>query len=243
MTAPCGNLVEEFEESFQSCLNVLTNQEAGPCVEKEEVKVQVERFIDLARQMEAFFLQKRFLLSALKPELLVKEDNDGLRSELARKEELLKKHYDKIAVWQNLLADLHGYAKCSVPAAGTPTGTGSGPVASPAPPSTTPQSPMQVMQPHQQHNPMQMQHAAVAAQAQQLQQLQQLHQQQHQQQQQQQHVAAAMQQQMSGAVPGMYMQQGPRGSFPQPGSLQGPLAYLEKTTTNIDLVGMGDGRR
>lgn len=56
--------------------------------------------------MEAFFLQKRFLLSALKPELLVKEDNDGLKSELARKDELLKKHYDKIAVWQNLLADL-----------------------------------------------------------------------------------------------------------------------------------------
>ncbi|XP_028179423.1 mediator of RNA polymerase II transcription subunit 28-like [Ostrinia furnacalis] len=54
-----GNLVEEFEESFQACLNVLTKQEASPSVEKEEVKVEVERFIDLARQMEAFFLQKR----------------------------------------------------------------------------------------------------------------------------------------------------------------------------------------
>ncbi|XP_045456968.1 mediator of RNA polymerase II transcription subunit 28 [Melitaea cinxia] len=110
-----GNLVEEFEESFQACLNVLTKQEASPCVEKEEVKVEVERFIDLARQMEAFFLQKRFLLSAMKPELLVKEDNNELKCELQRKEELLRRHYDKISQWQNLLADLQGhtqYNKC-----------------------------------------------------------------------------------------------------------------------------------
>lgn len=67
--------------------------------------------------MEAFFLQKRFLLSALKPELVVKEDIAELRMELVRKEELLKRHYDKIAVWQNLLSDLQGYAKS--PAQGT----------------------------------------------------------------------------------------------------------------------------
>ncbi|KAH9630601.1 hypothetical protein HF086_016105 [Spodoptera exigua] len=89
-----------------ACLNVLTKQEASPCVEKEEVKVEVERFIDLARQMEAFFLQKRFLLSAMRPELLVKEDNNELKCELQRKEELLRRHYDKISQWQNLLADL-----------------------------------------------------------------------------------------------------------------------------------------
>lgn len=64
-------------------------------------------------------MQKRFLLSALKPELVVKEDIAELRMELIRKEELLKRHYDKIAVWQNLLADLQGYAKS--PAQGTTT--------------------------------------------------------------------------------------------------------------------------
>ncbi|XP_045506075.1 probable lysine-specific demethylase 4B [Colias croceus] len=98
-----------------ACLNVLTKQEASPCVEKEEVKVEVERFIDLARQMEAFFLQKRFLLSAMKPELLVKEDNNELKCELQRKDELLRRHYDKISQWLNLLADLQGhtlYNKC-----------------------------------------------------------------------------------------------------------------------------------
>ncbi|RZB41605.1 mediator of RNA polymerase II transcription subunit 28, partial [Asbolus verrucosus] len=110
-----GNLVDEFEEAFQHCLNVLTKEEAVPNSDKDEMKVEVEqttlRFIDLARQMEAFFLQKRFLLSALKPEMVVKEDINEFRLELARKDELLKRHYDKIAVWQNLLADLQGYAK------------------------------------------------------------------------------------------------------------------------------------
>nr|CAD7575986.1 unnamed protein product [Timema californicum] len=69
-----GNLVDEFEEAFQSCLNVLTKEEALSTMEKDEIRVEVDhtilRFIDLARQMEAFFLQKRFLLSALKPEAL-----------------------------------------------------------------------------------------------------------------------------------------------------------------------------
>lgn len=61
--------------------------------------------------MEAFFLQKRFLLSALKPELVVKEDIYDLKLELTRKDDLIKRHYDKIAVWQNLLADLQGWAQ------------------------------------------------------------------------------------------------------------------------------------
>lgn len=46
-------------------------------MEKDEIRVEMDqsvmRFLDLARQMEAFFLQKRFLLSALKPELVVRE--------------------------------------------------------------------------------------------------------------------------------------------------------------------------
>lgn len=104
-------------------MNVLTKEEAVLTSDKDEIVVEVEqtllRFIDLARQMEAFFLQKRFLLSALKPEMNVKEDISELRLELARKEELLKRHYEKIAVWQNLLADLQSYSKS--PAQSTPT--------------------------------------------------------------------------------------------------------------------------
>lgn len=156
-TSGSGNLVDEFEEafqvktftyilfkicihiSFQSCLNVLTKEEAVPSTDKDEIRAEVDqttlRFIDLARQMEAFFLQKRFLLSALKPELVVKEDIAELRMELVRKEELLKRHYDKIAVWQNLLSDLQGYAKS--PAQGTSTNVLSNG-------NSVPQSPIQV---------------------------------------------------------------------------------------------------
>lgn len=61
--------------------------------------------------MEAFFLQKRFLLSALKPELVINNDISDLRLELGRKEELLKRHYEKISHWQNMLADVQGWAK------------------------------------------------------------------------------------------------------------------------------------
>lgn len=63
------------------------------------------KFIDLARQMEAFFLQKRFLLSALKPELLLKEENLDLKHEITIKEELIRKHYEKIDEWKGLLQD------------------------------------------------------------------------------------------------------------------------------------------
>lgn len=155
-TNSSGNLVDEFEEAFQvrhhckptlsdifmvhlfqHCLDVLTKEEAVSTTDKDDVRVEVEqttlRFIDLARQMEAFFLQKRFLLSALKPETVVKEDINELRLELARKEELLKRHYDKIAVWQNLLADLQVYAKSPAQGGSTPgiINNGSGAVPSP----------------------------------------------------------------------------------------------------------------
>lgn len=157
MTTPTnsnGNIVDEFEEafqvgslnknrflvilSFQHCLNVLTKEEAVAPIDKDEIKMEVEqttlRFIDLARQMEAFFLQKRFLLSALKPEMIVKEDINELRLELARKDELLKRHYDKINVWQNLLADLQGYAKSPAQGSSTPGALMSGTISVPSSP-------------------------------------------------------------------------------------------------------------
>lgn len=56
--------------------------------------------------MEAFFIQKRFLLSALKPELVLKEENNDMRYEMTRKDDLIRRHYDKIDQWKTLLADL-----------------------------------------------------------------------------------------------------------------------------------------
>lgn len=75
----------------------------------DEIKLEVEqttlKFIDLARQMETFFLQKRFLLSSSKPELLLKEENVDLRHEITRKDELIKKHLQKIGKWKEYLAE------------------------------------------------------------------------------------------------------------------------------------------
>uniref|UniRef100_A0A8D8RIQ8 Mediator of RNA polymerase II transcription subunit 28 n=1 Tax=Cacopsylla melanoneura TaxID=428564 RepID=A0A8D8RIQ8_9HEMI len=136
-----GNIVDEFEEAFHSCLQVLTKEdEVSTTLEKDEIKLEIDqatlKFLDLARQMEAFFLQKRFLLSALKPELIVKEDIVDLRHDLARKEELIKRHYDKIAVWQNLLSDLQGWAKSPAHQGSTSSASGTTP-----PNSSTPSGP------------------------------------------------------------------------------------------------------
>uniref|UniRef100_A0A182MB43 Mediator of RNA polymerase II transcription subunit 28 n=1 Tax=Anopheles culicifacies TaxID=139723 RepID=A0A182MB43_9DIPT len=110
-----GNLVDELEEAFQSCIHALTKEESTTGIDKDEIKVEVDqttlKFIDLARQMEAFFLQKRFLLSALKQDLLLKEENFDLKQEISRKDELIRKHYEKIETWKQLLSDQQNFNK------------------------------------------------------------------------------------------------------------------------------------
>lgn len=96
------------EDGLESSSN---NTPPGNSDSKLQAAEVSNRFIDLARQVEAFFIQKRFLLSVLKPELSVKEDISDLKLELVRKEELIKRHYEKISVWQNLLAEMHGWVQ------------------------------------------------------------------------------------------------------------------------------------
>lgn len=43
--------------------------------------------------------------------MFIWKDVQELRNELVRKDELLQRHYEKIAVWQNLLSDLKSYNK------------------------------------------------------------------------------------------------------------------------------------
>lgn len=105
-----GNLMDEFEEAFQNCLLSLTKLEANTGTNEEEVELEVQkttnRFIDVARQMEAFFLQKRFLVSTLKPDQLIKDENQYLRIEIQRKEALLNKHYSRLEEWKSCLSDI-----------------------------------------------------------------------------------------------------------------------------------------
>lgn len=103
-----GSLKRAFS-TFQDCVHALTKQEASTGVEKDEIGMEVDlttmKFIDLARQMEAFFIQKRFLLSALKPQLVLKEENLDLRMEISRKDDMIKKHYESIERWKTMLSD------------------------------------------------------------------------------------------------------------------------------------------
>lgn len=159
------------------------------------------KFIDLARQMETFFLQKRFLLSSSKPELLLKEENVDLRHEITRKDELIKKHLQKIGKWKEYLADI-----TTAPRPAMPPGAHAPPVVgmpqvglSDTPP------PLMAGQriPPQQQQMMQ-------------------------------------QQMMQPNNPGMFMPRGypPQGPMGVPAMQNiggNPLAFLEKTTNNIDM--------
>jgi len=119
------------------------------------------------------------------------QDTNELRMELVRKEELIKRHYEKIAVWQNLLADLQGWAKSPAqgPApSGLPNGN-AGPQP-PAPPTGAPPQPNMPSSMQQQLQQQQQQQQQLQQQQQQIQHQQMLQmQQQIQQQQMQQQVA------------------------------------------------------
>ena len=97
------------------------------------VEQTIQKFLDVAKQTECLFLQKRMQLSIIKPEQFIKEvskfivygnkkrgslqllisikvftlfiyqDASELKQELIRKDELIQKHYEKLAQWQAIL--------------------------------------------------------------------------------------------------------------------------------------------
>ncbi|XP_057379589.1 mediator of RNA polymerase II transcription subunit 28-like [Daphnia carinata] len=105
------NLVDDFEEAFQGIISGFTKEDGLSHTQdnKEELRTDAEqnvaKFIEVAKQLETFFLQRRMQISVLKPEQLVKEDCTELKQELARKDELIKKHHEKISIWLNMLGE------------------------------------------------------------------------------------------------------------------------------------------
>ena len=81
-----GNLVQEFEESFQKCLTSLTEEDdlfnRDPDDINKDIDEKISQFTDVARQLETFFLQKRFMIYNHKPEMILKEDTGELKVEL-----------------------------------------------------------------------------------------------------------------------------------------------------------------
>ncbi|KAI8519995.1 Mediator of RNA polymerase II transcription subunit 28 [Branchiostoma belcheri] len=110
-----SHLVDELETSFHTLFSSLVNQDHVNIVEQDEIKTSVEqnvqKFLDTAKQIECFFLQRRLLLSSQRPEQILKEDIQELRTELQRKEALIQKHQQKIAQWQTVLADIRGLGR------------------------------------------------------------------------------------------------------------------------------------
>ena len=122
-----GNLVQEFEEAFQKSVSALTEEDDLNEKDQESVQKNIEEkishFTDLARQLETFFLQKRFMIYNHKPEMILKEDTGELKSELVRKEELIRKHYEKLGQWQTMLADVQVQSSSSQSSSVRPQGT------------------------------------------------------------------------------------------------------------------------
>ncbi|KAF7686767.1 mediator of RNA polymerase II transcription subunit 28 [Silurus meridionalis] len=109
--ALCNTLVDDLEASFEACFASLVSQDYVNGTDQEEIRTGVDqciqRFLDVARQTECFFLQKRLQLSVQKPEQVEKEDISELRNELQRKEMLIQKHLTKIHHWQQVLEDIN----------------------------------------------------------------------------------------------------------------------------------------
>ncbi|XP_032080565.1 mediator of RNA polymerase II transcription subunit 28 [Thamnophis elegans] len=108
---PIGTLVDDLEASFEACFASLVSQDYVNGTDQEEIRTGVDqciqKFLDVARQTECFFLQKRLQLSVQKPDQVIKEDVSELRNELQRKETLIQKHLGKLRHWQPILDDIN----------------------------------------------------------------------------------------------------------------------------------------
>lgn len=133
-----GNLVKEFEESFQKCLTSLTEEDDLYSREPEsadrDIEEKLTQFTDVARKLETYFLQKRFTIYNHKPEMVLQGDSGELKQELIRKEELIRKHYEKLNKWKEMLADAQVNPPVPRPSPGVP---GAAPGPAPGAPGVT----------------------------------------------------------------------------------------------------------
>ncbi|XP_060134963.1 mediator of RNA polymerase II transcription subunit 28 isoform X2 [Zootoca vivipara] len=100
-----------IETGTMACFASLVSQDYVNGTDQEEIRTGVDqciqKFLDVARQTECFFLQKRLQLCVQKPEQVIKEDVSELRNELQRKEALIQKHLGKLRHWQQVLEDIN----------------------------------------------------------------------------------------------------------------------------------------
>ncbi|XP_006148941.1 mediator of RNA polymerase II transcription subunit 28-like [Tupaia chinensis] len=101
-------VVDELESSFEACFASLVSQDYVNGTDQEEIRTGVDqciqKFLDIARQTECFFLKekKRLQLSVQKPEQAIKEDAWELRNELQHKDALVQKQLAELRPWQQV---------------------------------------------------------------------------------------------------------------------------------------------
>ena len=59
--------------------------------------------------------------------MILKEDSDEMKRELLRKDELIKKHYEKLGDWQSLLQDMQGATSTNLSTSGSTNSASAGP--------------------------------------------------------------------------------------------------------------------
>eukprot|EP00096_Caligus_rogercresseyi_P014268 TRINITY_DN6766_c0_g2_i1.p1 TRINITY_DN6766_c0_g2~~TRINITY_DN6766_c0_g2_i1.p1 ORF type:complete len:188 (-),score=50.83 TRINITY_DN6766_c0_g2_i1:331-894(-) len=102
-------LLVEFEEAYRDTVASLTHDDIlcdrSQDIMIHELEEKISKFAEIARKLDTFFVQKRFLLYSHKPESILREESTDLRQELLKKDEILRKHYERLGQWQALLQD------------------------------------------------------------------------------------------------------------------------------------------
>jgi len=126
-----SNLLTDFETAYEEAIGTLTKEDnvfdKSPETLNQELETKILKMSEMARKIETFFCQKRFLLHAHKPEYLLREEIQEMKTEINRKNELIRRHGEKITHWQALLqGEVQGVGGGGGAAAAVPT-TSAGP--------------------------------------------------------------------------------------------------------------------
>lgn len=88
------NPVDKLQEAFNACLAIPAD-DSRPSAEQN-----IAKFIEAARKLEVFFLQKQLLLSDSSDG---NDDISKLRARLRSRESLLSKYQEKLEEWKKIL--------------------------------------------------------------------------------------------------------------------------------------------
>jgi len=103
-----SNLLTEFEFAYEEAVGTLIREDnvfdRSPETLQEELETKILKMSEVARKLETFFCQKRLLLHSHEPEYNLSDENQELKREILRKDELIRRHSDKLSQWQAMLS-------------------------------------------------------------------------------------------------------------------------------------------